>query len=79
MRNTPWAQDRDVVKDSTGSVVAWIWDDIDAGNLIAAAPDLLAACKAVIEEYEEGKSFPEFDVRETVRAAIAKASGESPD
>jgi hypothetical protein len=40
-------------------------------RLIAAAPDLLAACKAALE----GQSIPPFEKYEMIRAAIAKATG----
>ena len=63
--------------------------DLDAdeaeGNarLIAAAPELLAACKAAVEYAETCRDIPEFssgycigtDHLEAIKAAIAKAEG----
>jgi len=53
--------------------------DTEAANarLIAAAPDLLEACQAMLDGYEAGKSIPAFDVRELCRAAIAKVTGQA--
>jgi hypothetical protein len=47
-------------------------------RLIAAAPELLAACKAVAEFYGINKDMGsplEWDLGRKVRAAIAKAEG----
>lgn len=43
-------------------------------RLIAAAPDLLEACQAMLDEYEAGRSVPVFEIRQIVRAAVAKAT-----
>jgi hypothetical protein len=52
-------------------------------KLISAAPDLLDACQAVLlrldlEESERpGTQYPNAAMRDTLRAAIAKATGEA--
>ncbi len=57
-------------------------DEISASNarLIAAAPDLLAACKSLLSIFDPGRSKlsdelirPETDA---IRAAVSKAEGE---
>lgn len=45
-------------------------------RLIAAAPDLLKACMAMIDEYETSREYQRFEIREVYRAAIAKATKE---
>lgn len=53
-------------------------------SLMVAAPDLLAACEAVVNAYEEndwsapGVSDGLYDAIEGIRAAIAKVRGEDP-
>jgi hypothetical protein len=43
--------------------------------LIAASPELLEACQAVIASYEDGRSIAsDYELREQCRAAIAKAT-----
>lgn len=44
-------------------------------RLIAAAPDLLAAARALVQIYEEGSATVPIDDWWLVRAAIAKAEG----
>ena len=45
-------------------------------NLIAAAPELLAACKALVQQIDNGSSLTGSEVQvENARAAIAKADG----
>ena len=47
-------------------------------QLIAAAPELLRACKLVLSPYKDGSSdarYTEVEVREILRAAIAKTEG----
>lgn len=44
-------------------------------NVFDAAPDLLEAVEAMLEEYEEGRSVQPFEVREMCRKARAKAHG----
>lgn len=51
--------------------------EVDA-RLIAAAPDLLEALRAVLECAEYGDVRQDADVWADVRAAIAKATGEQP-
>ncbi len=49
---------------------------IDNGNLIAAAPDLLEACKAALDDYNGSDSaYSQLQVIAMLRAAIAKAEG----
>ncbi len=53
--------------------IATIWKDVETnGRLIAAAPDLLRACKAIVNV-----KFPSIHRRAVaiVHAAIAKAEG----
>lgn len=71
-------------EDGSFSIVVAGYDDDECGiyghtdaeaaanaRLIAAAPDLLAACRAALE----GQSIPPFEKYEMIRAAIAKATG----
>ena len=45
-------------------------------RLIAAAPELLAACKALVQQIDNGSSLTGGEVQvENARAAIAKAQG----
>ena len=44
-------------------------------RLIAASPDLLAACEAVDRMFSEPGKFNKNSVRDCVRAAIVKATG----
>ncbi len=54
---------------------------IEDANLIAASPDLLAACKAALIEIEaawqaEGVCFgPDRDIDKKIKAAVARAEG----
>ena len=47
----------------------------DDAHLIAAAPDLYAACKAALGSMESGMNEP---VRVALKAALAKAEGRQP-
>jgi len=47
-------------------------------RLIAAAPDLLAACEAALERIQDDDHPPLGRVRERLVAAIAAAKGEPP-
>ena len=61
-----------------GDAIAGIVDGPDAqGNalLMAAAPDLLAACQAVLDEFPGLDSRRIEAVKATCRAAIARATG----
>ena len=52
------------------------WDQDEANAaLIAAAPDLLAACKQVLASYERGGVIARADVAGAVLAAVEKAEG----
>lgn len=58
-----------------GPHIAFVFSDMEAdAHLIAAAPDLLAACQALLKEYEPG-CIGEHDVVRRAKAAIAKAEG----
>jgi hypothetical protein len=46
------------------------------GDLSAAAPDMLAVLKSVLAKLEEQR-MPNFHDRDAIRAAIAKAEGET--
>lgn len=78
----PWvyrADDGEVRADDDRCCVATveILDDSDAnGRLIAAAPDLLAACEELVK-WEERRDDRECraSIGQTIRAAIAKARG----
>jgi hypothetical protein len=57
-------------------------EDIANAKLIAAAPELLAACEWVVETIQGGDSFEKLDpwakeIVAAVRATIAKAKGEA--
>ena len=58
------------------------WGDYDARHaanacLIAAAPDLLAACDAIMADYDRVGLWPFGEsTLEAIRAAIAKARGD---
>jgi len=54
------------------------------GDLLAAAPDLLDACRCaladlegILPEYDPEREHPAWETLAEVRAAIAKASGEA--
>jgi hypothetical protein len=47
----------------------------EVGRLLAAAPELLAACKAALPYYEACDDEDAVEVAATIRAAIAKAEG----
>lgn len=72
-------------KFSTGCILFGDGDDpIDTANLIAAAPDLLAACEAIAEiakflppSADRGQAKARFeDIEKIARAAVAQAKGE---
>ncbi len=50
----------------------------DNARLIAAAPDLLAACQAYIADRAEAGCVAESPAVKAMRAAIAKATGATP-
>lgn len=50
-------------------------DNIANARLIAAAPDLLAALKAIDADYAEREYMEDYPPRAIARAAIAKAEG----
>lgn len=73
----PWEQDGNAVHTSRGTIAVCpvpqkggVFDCNANARLIAAAPDLLAALKAVMDEWREGYGLS--CVKE-VRAAISKA------
>lgn len=51
-------------------------EDTANANLMAAAPDMLDACKRALSESEEGLTI---GCVEDLRAAIEKAEGHNPD
>ncbi len=57
----------------------WPCDEQEANaRLIAAAPDLLAACEAILgpmDYYDPVKGFPLYEPFQMLKAAIAKAKG----
>lgn len=67
---------------SNGALVATVYNPTDA-DLIAAAPDLLAALHGADEFCQQGLNSPNpedwesalYDIRDLARAAIAKAKG----
>lgn len=73
-----WRQPR--VLDWSGKVVAVLPEESNHGNLIAAAPDMLAALlRIVTEERAPGlfaASMP-HDMREMARAALTKAGSQT--
>lgn len=54
-------------------------NDTDKANLrlIAAAPDLLEACKDAAEAFGHGKDFTQVAIVDQLERAIAKAEGRS--
>lgn len=46
-------------------------------RLIAAAPDLLAFAKSLIDAWESDGMPPPYEIAKAARAAIAKATGEA--
>jgi hypothetical protein len=63
--------------DETLAVVCAMDDNTDDANacLIAAAPELLAACQAVLDEFPAMDGRRIESVKAICRAAIAKAKG----
>ena len=69
------------VYDDNGRDVAIVYDHDDMtkakAQLIAAAPDLLAACRAFLFQVIQGPVIERDAVVTQARAAIAKAEGET--
>lgn len=67
------------VYDDAGKDVAIVYDGPRDGNLIAAAPQLLEACKAILASFHESvrteKAIDEFPALKAVDAAIRAAEG----
>ena len=62
--------------DDTGQDIALVYDGDAHADLIAAAPELLAACKALVQQIDNGSSLTGSEVQvENARTAIAKAQG----
>ena len=90
----PWslANGNDLQIDGpNGEAVAWtetcvgIERDRANARLIAAAPDLLAACMAVLDDLEmvpgkvyQGGIEPSVETKQMLRDAIRKATGDTP-
>ena len=79
----PWKFEDEYVRDASGDIIAdpYTMPTADSGDameanaiLIAAAPDLLAACKSLISTLEE--CGVECLGMGLTRAAIAKATGQ---
>ena len=70
------------VRDNHKNVIADVWQDsISNLRLIAAAPDLLAALRAFVEQRDKLAGFPQAvdpysGAYVAARAAIAKAEGQ---
>lgn len=78
----PWTSDLEhgrgyIVRAADGRPVASIWENGDQcgynGDLIAAAPELLAACRYIVDAGENGD---EVLAIEKATAAIAKATSQ---
>jgi hypothetical protein len=79
----PWIANEETLTVCTrgGGVIADIWTEVSHEpktvvantRLIAAAPDLLEACKKILELCDENDCFE--TTREMVRHAIKKAEG----
>lgn len=78
--NIPWSIDHDRINDATGREVARIAPRLHGSqnrNLIAAAPELLAALEGILQwwmESDGGDDMP-VDLFDGAQAAIAKAKG----
>lgn len=68
MSKTPWRMEDYFVVDANGDIVAELID-IHDGPIIAAAPDLLAACERLLRG-------PTAAARAAARQVIKKARGE---
>ncbi len=68
---------RAVYAEENGKDIAIVYDGEANARLIAAAPELLEACKALVGSDHDGKSFTSRAALATrlARAAIAKAEG----
>ncbi len=77
----PWELSRDAVPDwhtqitvyteATGTRVATVFEREANAHLIAAAPELLAACEAALDRDD----VADCELGDMLRAAIAKAKG----
>lgn len=83
----PWATSRDAVPaghvqitvyaEGTGERVATAFGSEANAHLIAAAPDLLSAAKAILFQVDQGKVLERDACITQARDAIAKAEGRS--
>lgn len=82
---------RIAIKNAKGHTIASVgatnyWEDFTdedmaVARLFLASPDLLAACKVMLEDYQEaygGKLDEEPTAMRTAKAAIAKAEDQTP-
>lgn len=67
----PWHHDAtwDLIKSNKKGIAALHSENLADARLIAAAPDLLAACKLALEEGDD------YIAIKAIKAAIAKAEG----
>jgi len=64
-----------VIEDKTGRNVAVSYDEKDT-DLLASAPELLAALEWIIDRIDRGGKAAKSDAVSVARAAIRKANGE---
>ena len=73
----PWIASGTWVSTSDSSLIANCGTDANAG-LIAAAPDLLAACEGLVDWIDPNEAMDGLNREiDDARAAIAKAKGET--
>lgn len=87
-----WVINGIIIEDNTGYPIARVWPNTKLSSaksvelikanacLIAAAPELLAACEMLLEAYRLSRPqvFGTDAVEEEARAAIAAAKGDQP-
>ena len=74
----PWIAYGTWVSTSDGPLIADCDTDVNA-DLIAAAPDLLAACEGLVDWIDPNEAMDGLNREiDDARAAIAKAKGETP-
>lgn len=67
----------DVVTEQGGLLAKLVWGQVSAANarLMAAAPDLVAACEAALSYMSGGECTPqaEREIRQLLRAALLRS------